>query len=100
MLPLRPTNNWKLTIYLCGGNDMPTDAYGNYSFPMINTFYYPASRDCQRMTPEPTDSSPVIIILPDGKLLVINGARNGTVGYAVATWETPTLGQMLYTKPV
>jgi hypothetical protein len=112
MLPLTPANNWTPTILFCGGSNMPSDDYGNYSNPAINTWLYPASQDCQRITPEPADgSSPVyvqdddmiqgrtmgqFIILPDGTLLVINGALNGTAGYADKTGQTPTLGQMPY----
>ncbi|KAK7062639.1 hypothetical protein VNI00_000127 [Paramarasmius palmivorus] len=63
-------------------------------FPRVNTWEIPASRDCQRITPEPQDgSAPTytkddemietrtmgqFIILPDGKLLVVNGGLNGT----------------------
>jgi len=109
MLPLTPANNWTPTILFCGGSDMPADDYGNYSWPAINTWTYPASQDCQRITPEPTDgSSPTykqddnmiegrtmgqFIILPDGTLLVVNGGANGTAGYAQQTNLTP-LGQM------
>lgn len=109
MLPLTPANNYVPTILFCGGTDMPADDYGNYSFPFINTWTYPASADCQRITPEPTDgSSPVyvqddnmlegrtmgqFILLPDGKMLVVNGGLNGTAGYATATGQTPE-GQM------
>ncbi|KAG6889429.1 hypothetical protein C0995_001197 [Termitomyces sp. Mi166 len=104
MLPLTPSNNWNPTILFCGGNDMPEPAWGNYSFPAINTWDYPASKDCQRLTPEPLDgSAPAyeadddmlegrsmgqFIILPDGKLLVVNGALNGTAGYAHTTGQT------------
>jgi hypothetical protein len=111
MLPLTPANNYTPTVLFCGGTDMPADDYGNYSFPFINTWEYPTSTDCQRITPEPTDgSSPVyvqddnmlegrtmgqFIILPDGKMLVVNGGRNGTAGYATATGQTPE-GQMPY----
>jgi hypothetical protein len=109
MLPLTPANGYNPTILFCGGSDMSADDYGDYANPAINTFDYPASGDCQRITPEPTDgSAPVyvqddqmidtrtmgqFIILPDGKLLVINGAQNGTAGYATQTGQTP-LGQM------
>ncbi|KDQ61511.1 glyoxal oxidase [Jaapia argillacea MUCL 33604] len=112
MLPLTPANNYTPTIIFCGGSDMPDEAWGNYSYPNINTWDYPASTDCQRITPEPTDgSSPVyvqdddmmngrtmgqFIALPNGKLLVLNGALNGTAGYATATGQTPTYGQMPY----
>lgn len=110
MLPLTPGNNYTPTILFCGGSDMPEYAWGNYSWPAINTWTYPASQDCQRITPEPLDGSPPVyikdddmlegrtmgqfIILPDSTLLVLNGALNGTAGYATQTGETPTYGQM------
>lgn len=110
MLPLTPGNNYTPTILFCGGTDMPEPAWGNYSWPAINTWNYPASQDCQRITPEPIDQSPPVyikdddmlegrtmgqfIILPDSTLLVINGALNGTAGYAEMTGETPTYAQM------
>jgi hypothetical protein len=109
MLPLTPANQYTPTILFCGGSDMPSDAYGDYAHPAIDTFNYVASRDCQRITPEPTDGSPPVyvkddemtttrtmgqfIALPDGTMLVINGANNGTAGYADRTGQTP-LGQM------
>ncbi|PPQ99405.1 hypothetical protein CVT24_005392 [Panaeolus cyanescens] len=110
MLPLTPANNYIPTILFCGGSDMPEYAYGNYSFPFIDTWNYPASRDCQRITPEPQDgSTPAyitddemldgrtmgqFIILPDGKLLVVNGGANGTAGYSQATLTTPNFNDM------
>ena len=110
MLPLTPANNYTPTILFCGGSDMPDEAWGNYAFPAINTWEYPASNDCQRITPEPTDGSQVayveddnmlqgrtmgqFIILPNGKLLVVNGGLNGTAGYSQQTGLTPTYDQM------
>ena len=112
MLPLTPANNYTPTVLFCGGSDMPADYYGNYSWPFYNTWTYPASADCQRLTPEPTDgSSPAyeqdddmlegrtmgqFITLPDGTMLVINGASNGTAGFANQTLYTPSLAQMPY----
>ena len=112
MLPLTPANNYTPTIIFCGGSNMPDEAWGNYSYPWINTWEYPASNDCQRITPEPQDgSSPVyvqdddmlegrtmgqFIILPTGQLLVVNGGLNGTAGYAQNTLLVPSLGQMPY----
>ena len=112
MLPLTPANNYTPTIIFCGGSDMPDYAYGNYTYPFINTWEHPASKDCQRITPEPQDgSTPVyqqdddmlegrtmgqFITLPTGKLLVVNGGLNGTAGYSQATLVTPTYGQMPY----
>ncbi|KAF7363575.1 putative copper radical oxidase variant A [Mycena sanguinolenta] len=111
MLPLTPANNYTQTILFCGGSDMPDAAWGNYSFPAINTWDYPASADCQRITPEPTDGSQPayvqdddilgggrtmgqFIILPTGKLLMINGGANGTAGYATATGQTFSYSDM------
>ena len=110
MLPLTPANNYLPTMLLCGGSDMPDYSWGNYSFPFIDTWNYPASKDCQRITPEPTDGSTPqyvqdddmlegrtmgqFIILPNGKLLVVNGGLNGTAGYSQATLTTPTFAQM------
>lgn len=98
MLPLTPQNNYNPTIIFCGGSDMPSDAYGNFANPAINTWNYPASQDCQRITPEPQDgSAPVytqddnliqgrtmgqFIILPTGQMMIFNGALNGTAGYS------------------
>lgn len=89
---------------------MPDFAWGNYTFPFINTWDYPASSQCHRITPEPTDgSTPAyvqdddmpetrsmgqFITLPTGQLLVVNGALNGTAGYSQATLQTPTFAQM------
>ena len=112
MLPLTPANNWTPTVLFCGGSDMPDEYWGNYSFPNYNTWTYPASADCQRITPEPQDgSTPVyvqddnmlegrtmgqFITLPDGTLLVVNGGQNGTAGYAQATGQTPSFNLMPY----
>ncbi|TFK65940.1 glyoxal oxidase [Pluteus cervinus] len=110
MLPLTPANNWEPTILFCGGSDMPDAAWGDYSNPGINTWNYPASQDCQRITPEPQDgSAPVyvqddnlmngrtmgqFVLLPDGKVFLVNGGLNGTAGYADATGETTGPNQM------
>lgn len=112
MLPLTPANNYTPTVLFCGGSDMPDYAWGNYTYPYINTWEYPASKDCQRMTPEPQDgSTPAyeqdddmlegrsmgqFVILPTGKLLVVNGGLNGTAGYSQATLVTPSFNLMPY----
>jgi len=120
MLPLTPSNNYTPTILFCGGQQMDDYSWGNYSFPFVNTWTLPASSDCQRITPEPTDgSSPTyvqddklpigrtmgqFVALPDGTLLIINGAQNGTAGYAqgtltVAQYAMP-FGESLAAGPV
>lgn len=89
---------------------MPDEAWGNYANPAINTWDYPASRDCQRLTPEPADgSAPAyeqdddmlegrtmgqFILLPDATMLVVNGGLNGTAGYATETGQTALYGDM------
>ncbi|KAI0079130.1 DUF1929-domain-containing protein [Panus rudis PR-1116 ss-1] len=112
MLPLTPENNWTPTILFCGGSDMPDYAWGNYSWPFIDTWLYPASAKCHRITPEPTDGSNVdfvedddmlegrtmgqFIALPDGTMLVVNGGLNGTAGYSTQTLTTTDYSQMPY----
>ncbi|KAH9475866.1 Aldehyde oxidase GLOX [Psilocybe cubensis] len=112
MLPLTPANNYTPTVLFCGGSDMPDYAWGNYTYPYINTWEYPASKDCQRLTAEPVDqSAPVyvkdddmlegrtmgqFVILPTGKLLIVNGGLNGTAGYSQATLVTPSYDLMPY----
>jgi len=112
MLPLTPQNGYNPTLLFCGGQTIPDAGWGSYGGPVVNTWTYAASADCQRITPEPTDGSsptyvqdddlPVgrsmgqFIGLPDGTLLLLNGAEFGTAGYSNMTGETPTLGQMPY----
>lgn len=121
MLPLTPANNWTPTVLFCGGSDMPDEYWGNYSYPNYNTWTYPASANCQRLTPEPEDGSTPdyvqddnmlegrtmgqFIILPDGTLLVVNGGGNGTAGYAQETGQTASFdlmpfGESLASDPV
>lgn len=110
MLPLTPANNYTPTVLFCGGSDMPDEAWGNYSWPFINTWDYPASAKCHRITPEPLDGStpayveddPMLetrtmgqfIALPDGTMLVVNGANNGTAGYSTQTLLTQSYSDM------
>ena len=110
MLPLTPANNWNPTILFCGGQDMTDEQWGDFAYPRILVWDKPASVDCQRITPEPADGSDAayeqdddmlegrtmgqFIILPDGKLLVLNGALNGTAGYAKSTSLIPDPSDM------
>jgi hypothetical protein len=106
MLPLTPQNNYNPTVIFCGGAFLEDEQWGDYSYPNANTWEIPASKDCQRITPEPTDGSAAkyeqdddmihsrtmgqFIILPTGKLLMINGAANGTAGYSNITHVSNT----------
>ncbi|KAH8823555.1 copper radical oxidase variant A [Flagelloscypha sp. PMI_526] len=116
MLPLTPDNNYNPTILFCGGADIADDVWGDYSAPRSDTFWHPASADCQRITPEPEDgSAPAyvadddmlkgrtmgqFIILPTGKLVIVNGGANGTAGYSdhIGPGNAPTriYGDMPY----
>lgn len=111
MLPLTPANNYTPTILFCGGQYLEDSQWGNYSYPFVPTWLIPASSDCHRITPEPTDGSspdyvsddnlPIgrtmgqFIALPDGTFLILNGAQNGTAGYAKSIL-TVTQDQMPY----
>lgn len=111
MLPLTPENNYNPTILFCGGSNAYTDyQWGGYGGPNCNSWEFPASSDCQRLTPEPEDGSPVayeeddqmivgrsmgqFIILPDASLLMINGAANGTAGYTTRTPDYPVTADL------
>ena len=112
MLPLTPANNYTQTIIFCGGSNMTDEMWGDYTMPAVNTWLWPASNDCQRITPEPQNGQPAayeqdddmmegrtmgqFIILPDGTLFLVNGGLNGTAGYAQGTGQTATYGQMPY----
>ncbi|KAA1477801.1 DUF1929-domain-containing protein [Dentipellis sp. KUC8613] len=115
MLPLTPANNYTPSILFCGGSDMSKASENSTS--ATNTLYPPASPDCQRLTPEPADGSqpayeqdddmPVgrtmgqFIALPDGTLLVLNGAANGTAGIAKNVTQSRTpYGLSLAAAPV
>ncbi|KAH7104250.1 DUF1929-domain-containing protein [Auriculariales sp. MPI-PUGE-AT-0066] len=122
MLPLTPENNWNPTILFCGGTSAFSDEeWGTYAGPNSNPWESDASADCQRITPEPEDGTQAaylqdddmpdartmgqFIQLPDGKLLMLNGARKGTAGYATSTPSIRSLDQMpfymsLATDPV
>ncbi|VDB96307.1 unnamed protein product [Peniophora sp. CBMAI 1063] len=104
MMPLTVANNYEQTVLFCGGFFMEDDQWGDFTYPYINTWEQASSADCQRMTPEPADgSTPAyeqdddmptgrtmgqFILLPDGKMLVVNGGKNGTAGYGTATKVT------------
>ncbi|TFK19313.1 copper radical oxidase [Coprinopsis marcescibilis] len=95
MLPLTPENNYTATILFCGGSNIQTERWTAPDF-IITT--YPASDSCVKITPDNSGSyvqeDPLpearvmvnFVILPDGKILTINGAAMGTAGYGNATW--------------
>ena len=120
MLPLTPANNWTPTILFCGGSTISDQDWGDYTGPFVDTWNIQASKDCQRLIAEPSDGSQPryeqdddmieprtmgqFIILPTGKLLLLNGGQKGTAGYAVGTKNTPDaqmpFGRSLAAEPV
>ncbi|KAG8718917.1 hypothetical protein FRC09_011908 [Ceratobasidium sp. 395] len=95
MLPLTPANNWTATMVFCGGSDLAPKQWTDSS-PKVN---YPADASCVRITPDidttwqDDDSLPDsgrtmgnMILLPDGKIFMVNGANTGTAGYGNDTW--------------
>ncbi|KAF9511806.1 copper radical oxidase [Hydnum rufescens UP504] len=85
MLPLTPANNYTPTILFCGGTHIDDALWGNYSYPVANTWEIPASTDCQRITPEPTDGSSPEYVQDD------NLPDSRTMGQFIALpdWDPP-----------
>ncbi|QRV94398.1 glyoxal oxidase [Ceratobasidium sp. AG-Ba] len=92
MLPLTPANNWTATMVFCGGSDLTPKQWTDGSAKID----YPADSTCVRITPDVNttwvdddslpDSGRVMgnmILLPDGKVFLVNGANTGTAGYGV-----------------
>jgi hypothetical protein len=82
MLPLTPANNWTATMIFCGGSDLQPKQWTDGS-SKVNV---PASASCVTMTPDVDvtwkddddlpDSGRVMgnmILLPDGKIFLVNG---------------------------
>ncbi|KAI3626134.1 hypothetical protein CBS9595_001495 [Malassezia furfur] len=106
MLPLTPANNYTPTILFCGGSTVDADKWGNYTAPGINMYHHTANTECHSITPEKSDGSAgdnvnyvheedlpegrsmgQFIQLPDGTMVIVNGAEKGTAGYGNTTWN-------------
>ncbi|KAF8647070.1 hypothetical protein AX16_006905 [Volvariella volvacea WC 439] len=106
MLPLTPQNNYTATLLFCGGSNVAPNRWLQQDF-IAST--YPASASCVQITPDHSssyvqdDAFPEarsmanFIILPDGKILNLNGARLGTAGYGNTSWS---IGQSFADEPV
>ncbi|CAE6489177.1 unnamed protein product [Rhizoctonia solani] len=106
MLPLTPANNWTATMLFCGGSDLQPKQWTDGS-SKVNV---PASSSCVKITPdvdatwedddELPDSGRVMgnmILLPDGKIFLVNGANTGTAGYGNDSWA---IGQSYADEPL
>ncbi|KAH7920713.1 glyoxal oxidase [Leucogyrophana mollusca] len=105
MLPLTPDNNWTATIMFCGGSNIRTEQWTQtWDIP-----HWPASDSCVEITPDVsqkyTQLDPLpegrtmgnLIMLPDGRVLCLNGAKTGTAGYGNTTF---TIGQSYADQPI
>ncbi len=107
MMPLTPQNSYTPTILFCGGSVMSDAMWGNYSGPGGNILGLTASADCSSITPEDSQGNQTpnmqyvqeetlpqgrtmgqFIHLPDGTMVIVNGANKGTAGYTNATYNT------------
>ncbi|CDO76962.1 Copper radical oxidase [Trametes cinnabarina] len=94
MLPLTPANGYTATILFCGGNDLQPDRWTTD----WDIAQYKASTSCVNLTPDVSttyvkdDPLPEgrsmgnLIMLPNGKILCLNGAETGTAGYGPQDW--------------
>ncbi|KAG0366586.1 glyoxal oxidase N-terminus-domain-containing protein [Gamsiella multidivaricata] len=93
LLPLRPENNYEPEVLICGGaTDFSSRAKGQDQCGRIK----PLSEDPDwimedmpfgRMMPD-------LVIVPDGSVLIFNGANKGTAGYGRA--KEPVLQPLRY----
>ncbi|KAG9013502.1 hypothetical protein FRB90_005995 [Tulasnella sp. 427] len=118
MLPLTPDNQWTATIIFCGGTNLQPDQWTtNWAIAA-----YPADDSCVKITPDVSQdwidegetlpdgrSMGQFILLPDGTLLLTNGANTGTAGYGNNTWaighsyaDNPLMQSLIYdpSKPL
>jgi hypothetical protein len=105
MLPLTPANNWTATIMFCGGSNIASDQWNTG----WNIAAFPASDSCVKITPDLTGSyehdDPLLegrvmanfVLLPDGKIFMVNGANQGVSGYGNDSWA---IGQSYSDSPV
>lgn len=104
MLPLTPDNNYTASIMFCGGSNISTEQWTqDWDIP-----HWPASSSCVQITPDQSpnyvelDALPEgrtmgnLILLPDGRVLCLNGAKTGTAGYGNTTF---TIGQSYADQP-
>jgi hypothetical protein len=107
MLPLTVENSFNPTILFCGGMDPVRDDWDNTQWAISKTN---TSNSCVSINP--MDQNPVwvdddnlpenrglgnLIILPDQRLLLLNGVGKGSAGYG---WDSWAVNQSYATDPV
>lgn len=108
LLPLNSANNYTATIMYCGGTNITDAQWTQAGLVLIDI---PGSTSCVKISPDVSssweDEDPLPegrvmgngILLPDGTVLVINGAGMGVAGYADATQESWSAEDSLATDP-
>jgi hypothetical protein len=90
LLPLRPDNNYTPEVMICGGSTVSDQVN-----PSTLSSQTPASNQCSRMVLNANGIKagwsvermpqarimPELVLLPDGRILIINGAQTGVAGY-------------------
>ncbi|TFY64242.1 hypothetical protein EVG20_g6011 [Dentipellis fragilis] len=105
MMPMTPSNNWTATVMMCGGSNLqPSQWVTNWDISQ-----HGASDSCVQISPDVSphwthvDSLPEgrvmgsLILLPNGRILCLNGAGTGVAGYGNDSWA---IGQSYADHPV
>ncbi|KAG5463684.1 MAG: hypothetical protein BJ554DRAFT_5345 [Olpidium bornovanus] len=94
ILPLTPDNNYKAEVLVCGGStgDRPAPK-GVRSCGRIEPLARYAAWEMEDM-PDGSRVSGDMILLPDGTVFIVNGARHGSGGGHMA--EVPALKPLIY----
>jgi len=111
MLPLTPANNYTAKILFCGGQNLQPDQF-NPDWPIVKN---PADTSCVTIEPDvdPTWKDDAVlpegrtmgsfVLLPDGKIFLVNGGRLGTAGYGNDSWaighsyaDSPIYAPLIY----
>lgn len=106
LLPLRPGNQYQETFMACGGTNLPD--WGTAACPPADAYKTPANAKCDVITPLAANAAWTsaadlpeqrvmgnFIILPDGKIMLVNGAQNGVQGYVCGPGESQAINPSL-----
>lgn len=92
MLPQTAANNWTATVIFCGGTNV-TNGIDTWNTTDTTIVDLPADKSCVRISPDADntfsddDDLPEgrvmgnFILLPNGKIFLVNGVGKGTAGY-------------------
>ncbi|CAH7687946.1 glyoxal oxidase N-terminus-domain-containing protein [Phakopsora pachyrhizi] len=112
LLPLTPENNYRPEVLICGGSNLPD----NVPATKLKASD-PASAQCVRMVLDKQEIKkgwiveqmpsprimPDMVMMPDGRVLILNGGKTGTAGYGnipgkvgQSNSDTPSFTPVLY----